>query len=90
MHFLSYIFSIPLFCYVKLFSNSSKYIKQISKFSYYHIHSIVFDQLIPEISNYWKKEEVVNLVSNNNLLDIKIYKPPNNMGWIATGIKKGV
>ena len=88
VHFISYIISIPLFFYIKYFFGSSKYLKQLSRFSLFHIHSIVFDQLIPEIANYWSKDEVLDLFSHQSLSDIDVIKPGNGMGWVATGIKK--
>lgn len=63
VHFVTYIFSVPLYVYLKLFPHSSKYLKLLKKFSFRHIHLTVFDQLIPKIANYWKKSEVENLIS---------------------------
>jgi len=88
VHSISYLFSMPLYIFVKIFKGPSKYLKQLSKYSYAHIHSIVFDQLIPEIANYWTKEEAQDLFKFDDIKNLEILKPKNNMGWIVTCIKK--
>src|SRR3989339_1961673 len=59
---LTYFVSAPLYFFVKLFSHKNLYLRQLKDFDFRHIHSIAFDQLLPEIANYWKKEEVINLM----------------------------
>jgi len=81
VHLLSYFFSIPLWLFVKIFKGPSQYLKQLSEFKFWHVHSIVFDQLIPEVANYWTKEQALGLFSGFNYQEIKISHPPNNMGW---------
>lgn len=88
VHFLSYLASVPLWLFVKIFHGPSAYLKQLAGFGFRHIHSIVFDQLIPEIANYWKKDEVENLF-NEFSVDVEIFRPENNMGWTAVAVKKG-
>ncbi len=87
VHFLSYFCSIPLFLFVKIFRGPSGYLKQLSTFDLWHIHSIVFDQLIPDVANYWKKDEVLALTEGLTLKDISVIAPPNNSGWILTATK---
>jgi len=84
---ISSFFSIILYCYLKIFSQKHIYLKQLSKFRFWHIHSIIFDQLIPKIANYWKKEEVLKLFEGKNLKNINIYKVNNN-SWTIIGVKK--
>lgn len=86
-HKLAYLFSIPLFLYLKIFKQKKRYLKLISKLSFKPVHLIVFDQLIPKIANYWKKEEVLNLFNNSKIKDIKIFQV-NNISWTIMGIKK--
>lgn len=83
---IAYCFSIPLFLFVKILPQKKPYLKQISRFKFWHIHSIVFDQLIPKIANYWKKEEALNLLRNKGLKDIKIYQVNKN-SWTVIGRK---
>jgi len=84
---ISYFFSSILFFYLKIFPHKRIYLKQISKFRFWHVHSIVFDQLIPKIANYWKREEALKLFENKNLKNIKIYRVNNN-SWTIIGVKK--
>lgn len=88
VHVLSYFCSVPLYGYVKLCNPKHNYLRQLSTFDFWHVHSIVFDQLIPDIANYWKREEVVALTEGLPLDDILVTAPPNNSGWILTATKK--
>jgi len=83
---LTYFMSIPLYLFVKIFSVKNEYLKQLKTFNFKHIHSIVFDQLLPEIANYWKKEEVLSLMSGTNLKNIQI-RHHNGNSWTAWGNK---
>lgn len=87
VHVLAYAASAPLFVFVKLLRGPSPYLKQLSTFRFHHVHSIVFDQLIPAVANYWRKDEVEQLAQN---LDLRISVEPTRegTGWILTGIKK--
>ena len=87
VHFLSYFCSVPLWIFVKIFKRTNGYLKQLSAFKFWHIHSIVFDQLIPEIANYWNKKEALNLLQKNSLRKVDIYQPPNKCGWVVIGEK---
>jgi len=87
VHFLSYFCSIPLWLFVKILRGPSAYLKQLSTFKFYHLHSIVFDQLIPDVANYWKKSEIDALFSKLNLSEFNIYLPPNHSGWTIIGKK---
>lgn len=88
VHFLSYFCSVPLYVFVKTCRGPSDYLRQLSTFNFWHVHSIVFDQLIPDVANYWKKEEVKALVDGLSLEEVNVSPPPNNSGWILTAIKR--
>jgi len=83
---VAYVFSVPLYIYIKLFEPDHKYLRQLSRFRFWHTHSIVFDQLLPKIANYWKKEEVLALLEGKGLKDIKIYRVNDN-SWTVIGKK---
>lgn len=88
VHMLSYFCSVPLYLFVKFFRNQNKYLTQLSTFDFWHIHSIVFDQLIPDVANYWKREEVLALVEGLSLINVSVTAPLNNSGWILRGTKQ--
>ena len=88
VHFLSYFLSVPLWLFVKIFKGSGDYLKQLSAFKFRHIHSIVFDQLIPKVANYYEKDEAERLLSRfAELENVKIY-PVSSMSWTVTAVKK--
>ena len=86
LHFLSYFCSFPLWLYLKIRPPKSAYLKQISTFKYKHLHSIVFDQLLPAIANYYKKDEAYHLLSQAGLKNINI-SHTNNKSWTVYGYK---
>jgi len=88
VHFISYFASFPLWLLIKIFKGPGLYLKQLSSFKFWHIHSIVFDQLIPKVANYWSKEEAISLLTNSSdLKDIEIYSVNDN-SWTVSGKKK--
>lgn len=87
VHALVYLASVPLYLFVKIAPKQSAYLRQLAGFDFWHVHSIVFDQLIPGIANYWRKEEVLALTEGLSLKDIRIEKTPRGTGWILTAIK---
>ena len=84
-HFLHFAFHFHL----KIFNPQNLYYRQISQISFDHLHSIIFDQLLPEIAHYWTKKEACSLLKQSDLREISIHKPPNGMGWTVIG-KKGI
>ena len=85
-HFISYFFSIPFYIYVNTIPQKKPYLRQLKRFSFWHINSIVFDQLIPKIANYWKKQEAYSLLKNAGLKNIKINRCNDN-SWTVLGRK---
>ena len=87
LHLISYFFSLPLWFFLKIPFKKSPYLQQISKFEFFHIHSIVFDQLLPEIANYYKKDEAYYLLSSHKLKNIGI-SHCNQNSWTVYGYKQ--
>lgn len=87
VHFLTYFFSIPFWLFIKIFKVKSLYFKQLSNFKFWHIHSIIFDQLIPSVANYWTKEDINKLFSELQLAEFNIFRTPNKCGWTIVGKK---
>jgi SAM-dependent methyltransferase len=83
-HKISYIFSVPAFLFIKIFRPSGKYFRQLATFRFTHLHSIVFDQLLPEIGNYYKRQDAERLVSQ--LKDVRIYCKNDN-SWTIIGTR---
>ncbi|MCI0532586.1 class I SAM-dependent methyltransferase [bacterium] len=86
-HILAYICSVPLWFFLKITGGTTPYLKQIAGFKFWHVHSIVFDQLIPDVAHYWREEEILALVKGLPLRDVRVIPPPNKSGWILIGTK---
>jgi SAM-dependent methyltransferase len=56
-------------------------------FSFSHLRSIMFDQMLPRIANYWRKDEVEALMRNAGLHDVQV-ESVNEMSWAARGCKR--
>lgn len=87
VHALSYMCSIPLYVFVKVLKGPSNYLRQLSAFDLWHVHSIVFDQLIPDVAHYWKQAEVRDLTVGLPLRDVRVESTPQGTGWILTATK---
>ena len=77
--FISKILSYILWLLLKVYSRSP-YFKLMKTFSLIHLESIIFDQLIPSIANYWSKEDALNLVKGLKVKSVDIYHT-NKMSW---------
>jgi SAM-dependent methyltransferase len=87
-HALSYLCSVPLYLYVRVIPQKYPYLRQLSTFGFRHVHSIVFDQLLPRVANYWKRSEIVELMrSVPDIGSVEIH-PVNEMSWTAIGTKR--
>ncbi len=87
VHFLSHFCSVPLYLFVNIFKGPSPYLKQLSTFSFWHLHSIVFDQLIPDVANYWRRDEVRALAEGLPLREVRVEQTPEGTGWILTAYR---
>ena len=59
----------------------------IRKFSFHHLRSIVFDQMLPKIANYYKEDEAKDLMKSVGLVDVET-NWVNEMSWAVIGKKK--
>jgi SAM-dependent methyltransferase len=83
---LAYVPAALLFALLRLNMFKLEYFKLLSGFSFRHVHHIVFDQMLPRVSNYWKRSEVLDLMTQAGLVDIEI-EWVNQMSWTAMGSK---
>lgn len=86
LNFLTYFLSTPFFALVRILPFKNQYLRQLKNFGFKHIHSIIFDQLLPRIANYYKKEEALGLMDGFGLKDFKIYRKNKN-SWTVLGRK---
>jgi SAM-dependent methyltransferase len=62
------------------------YFRLLQSFSYRHLRSIVFDQMLPKIAHYWTRETVERMMRDQALHDVRLIWV-NEMSWSAIGKK---
>lgn len=87
VHHLSLYPAILLWLWLRIRAPRIEYMRLLKTFSFRHLRSIVFDQMLPKIAHYWSKDEVVALMTNASLSDIRLTWV-NEMSWAASGIRQ--
>jgi SAM-dependent methyltransferase len=64
----------------------NEYFKLLTGFSFPHLRSIVFDQMLPRIAHYWPREKVAELITQAGLEDVQI-RAVNQMSRSAIGTR---
>ena len=86
VHHLSLYPAAVLWLGLRLGLRPSAYIKLLARFNFAHLRSIVFDQMLPRIAHYWPRDEVIELIKEAGLEDVRI-APVNGMSWSAIGTR---
>lgn len=87
VHFLAVFPTALLWIALKLGLANIEYFRLLRTFTFPHLRSIVFDQMLPRIANYWTREEVTQLMTNAGLENIETAWV-NEMSWAARGYKR--
>lgn len=85
LHAFTYCITVPFYAYLRWGKPRRDYFQQLATFSFSHVHSILFDQLLPPIARYYSQAEARALLKDFN--DVTVHHPPNNNGWIVRGTK---
>jgi SAM-dependent methyltransferase len=85
-HALSTVLTAVLWLLLRLGIGRIEYFRLIRRFSFRHLRSIVFDQMLPRIAHYWRRDEVEALMRAAGVSDIRLM-PVNGMSWSAIGTK---
>ncbi len=85
LHLLTYVASIPFYVWLHAGWSKRPYFRQLRSFSFSHVHSILFDQLLPDIARYLSHEEAAALLAG--FTDVSVTMPPNKNGWVVRGRK---
>ena len=88
VHFLSLFPAALLWVLLRCGLQQVEYFRLLRTFSFPHLRSIVFDQMLPRIAKYWRKAEVEALMRNAGLVDVELGWV-NEMSWAARGRKPG-
>lgn len=62
------------------------YMRLIRRFGFWHLHEIVFDQLLPRTACYWTRDEVERLMRGAGLDEVELHWV-NQISWTAIGRK---
>jgi len=62
------------------------YLRMLRDFSFRHMRSIVFDQMLPKIAHYWPRATVERMLVEQGLADVQLAWV-NEMSWSAIGTK---
>ena len=85
-HHLSVYPTALLWLALRLGIQPLTYFKLIATFNFHHLRSIVFDQMLPHIANYWRQDEVEALMHAAGMTEIRL-DWVNEMSWAAVGTK---
>jgi SAM-dependent methyltransferase len=85
-HHLSLYPSALLWLGLRLGIGRMEYFRLLRRMTFRHVRSIVFDQMLPKIANYWPRETVEALLIARGLIDVQVVSV-NQMSWCAVGRK---
>ena len=81
VHTLAYGLSLPIWLGLRLPLRWPDYLAEVREFPFAHLHSIVFDQLLPDIARYYGREELEPLFAGLPLAKVAIH---SNRGYSWT------
>ena len=87
VHFLSLFPAMLLWILLRVGLSNLEYFRLLRQLSFANVRSIVFDQMLPKIANYWRKDEVAALMEAAGLHNIEVVHV-NEMSWAARGWKR--
>jgi len=80
VHTLAYAVSLPIWLGLRLPLRWSGYLGEVREFPFAHLHKIVFDQLLPEIARYYRRDELEALFAGLPLSHVAIH-PNRGYSW---------
>jgi SAM-dependent methyltransferase len=86
VHHLSIYPAAVLWLALRLGFGRAEYFRLIRTFSFRHLRSIVFDQMLPKIAYYWSRAAVAKMMEDAGLNNIRL-QWVNEISWAAIGTK---
>ena len=86
VHHLSLYPTVLLWLALHLGFGRIEYFRLLRRLDFSHLRSIIFDQMLPKIANYWPRETVTRLMQGAGLKDVALTWV-NEMSWSAIGTK---
>jgi SAM-dependent methyltransferase len=75
-----------LWLLLRLGAGRIAYSRMLRQFTFRHLRSIVFDQMLPKTAHYWPRATVERMLREQGLLDVRLAWV-NEMSWCAMGAK---
>jgi SAM-dependent methyltransferase len=88
VHALSALPASFLWLFLRTGKKGPAYLSFLRGLSFPHIRSIVFDQMLPQIARYYRREEVESLMTGAGLTNVRI-EWVNEISWAACGTAPG-
>jgi SAM-dependent methyltransferase len=86
VHHLSLYPAALLWALLRIGMGKIEYFNLIRRMRFRQLRSIVFDQMLPKIANYWSRDEVEQLMHTVGLENVRLAWV-NQMSWSAVGRK---
>jgi SAM-dependent methyltransferase len=86
VHHLALYPTAVLWLLLRLGAARIAYFRLLRQFTFRHLRSIVFDQMLPKIAHYWPHATVGRMLREQGLLDVRLAWV-NEMSWCAIGTK---
>ena len=86
VHHLSLYPALLLWLLLRLGVGRIEYFNLLRSLTFRHLRSIVFDQMLPKIANYWPRQTVEQLMREAGLEQVRLAWV-NEMSWSAIGEK---
>jgi ubiquinone/menaquinone biosynthesis C-methylase UbiE len=86
VHHLSLYPTVLLWIGLRLGLGRIAYFDLLRRMTFRHVRSIVFDQMLPKIANYWPRTKVKGLLQEQGLTDVMLAWV-NEMSWSAIGTR---
>jgi hypothetical protein len=84
VHSLSMFPTAVLWVLLRIGFGRIQYFQLLRHFSFSHLRSIVFDQMLPKIAHYWTRSQVERLMKSCGLMQIEVVEV-NEVSWAARG-----
>jgi SAM-dependent methyltransferase len=84
VHHLSLYPSAVLWLLLRVGLSRLAYFRMLRTFSFRHIRSIVFDQMLPRVAHYWSRDTVQKMMAEAKLQNIRLAWV-NEISWAAIG-----
>jgi SAM-dependent methyltransferase len=86
VHMISIFPTAILWVWLRIGPDHIAYFQLLRTLTFRHLRSIVFDQMLPRIANYWSKTEVETLMHGAGVASVELAWV-NEMSWAARGWK---